>query len=876
MKRWFFICLVMLASGTQGFAQQYLNVYQDKVVIKQISTTEIDSISVTETEPRIISMWSNGDVCFTYTSEEIDSITVTSQGGPPFSYIGIVGFNDQLYVKDIGILSKSTADNYKSFVNGLSRRDGTLLYYAVDNALDMLDNANIKTPLKNVSLITFTDGLDQGSLMMTDKYDTSYEYLDALSKRIISSKVNGIPVNAYSVGLRGNDVTNVSLFKQNLRDLASSEGNSFELSNISGLREQLKTIADQIISVSNRQTISLKIPGVDSGTRERFTFDGKAAESSQLYIDGTFNRKDLSLHDVTYHGLKATSGTMVQGTQDGIFVTYTFMGLRLESGSGLIPTSNIQHYYQLPSASSWQKNTEFGSNKDTQTIVSRSGASIFLILDCSSSLGSDFSKIQQYSNEFIDLVANNAEPFSMTSPTNVTVSLDENEWVVNVSWDAVKYAEYYSVYRSNSSNGWFERVADSLTVTSWRDESPRNGSNYYRVYAMGHGLTSSASKTSSVVKCEIAAPTNVIALMDENEWAIDINWDAVKYAEYYSVYRSRSGSGFTKVADSLTVAFWRDESPLNGSNYYRVYAMGHGLTSPASNTSSVVKCEMAAPTNVIAVMEDNEMVVNVSWDAVKYAEYYSVYRSSSLSSEFTKVADSLTVTFWRDESALNGSNYYRVYAMGHGLTSAASQIVIVLKGPLCPDDHHPHKIDLGLPSGTLWSCCNVDTDHPENQSPTNYGGYYAWGEIETKNTYNESTYKYYQNGSYMIIGDIAGTQYDVAHVKWGGSWQMPSLGQQTELFNNCTYKWTTENGVKGCKLTSNKNGASIFLPAAGCRWNDNLGDVGSGCRYWSSTDVFSPYISGCAYYLCFYFESVNANYYSMGRSYGQSVRPVSR
>ena len=41
----------------------------------------------------------------------------------------------------------------------------------------------------------------------------------------------------------------------------------------------------------------------------------------------------------------------------------------------------------------------------------------------------------------------------------------------------------------------------------------------------------------------------------------------------------------------------------------------------------------------------------------------------------------------------------------------------------CPDDNHPHLIDLGLPSGTLWACCNVDTDHPENQSPTNYGGY---------------------------------------------------------------------------------------------------------------------------------------------------------
>lgn len=41
----------------------------------------------------------------------------------------------------------------------------------------------------------------------------------------------------------------------------------------------------------------------------------------------------------------------------------------------------------------------------------------------------------------------------------------------------------------------------------------------------------------------------------------------------------------------------------------------------------------------------------------------------------------------------------------------------------CPDNNHPHAIDLGLPSGTKWCCCNVGASTPEG-----YGGYYAWGE----------------------------------------------------------------------------------------------------------------------------------------------------
>ncbi len=870
--------LSMMAMGakTKGKVQHsehFLNFYQDAVVIKQISIAEIDSINVTGTEPRNINMWHSGKSFLTYMTEEIDSITLTNKGGYPFSYIGIVGFNDNLYMKDIGILSKSTANEYTSFVNNVHSADGTLLYYAVDNAMDMLDNAGIETPLKNVTLVTFTDGLDQGSLMMTDKYGSSYEYLEAMKKRISSSVVGDLSVNAYSVALRGNDVSNIPLFKQNLQDLASSGENIYELSNINELRNKLRTIADQIISVSNRQTVTIRIPGVDNGTRMRFTFDGKPVESSELYIEGTFNLQDRSLRDVSYHGIKATSGKIVQGTQVGIKVDFTFTGLHLESGTGLVPTS-IKHFYLLPSATSWQKNSEFDANNNTLTSVSHLGTCIFLILDCSISLGSDFSMMKQYANEFINMIAGNAEPYrSLEAPTNVKAVMDDNVFAVHVSWDARKYAQSYRVYRSNSPSGTYQMVAEDVTSNKWKDESPLEGYNYYKIDAVCYRYTSSQSFYASV-NVKLDTPTNVTALMDDNKWAVNVSWDAVKYAESYSVYRSsNSRSGFTKVADSLTVTFWCDESPLNGSNYYRIYAMGHGVMSQASSTSDVAKCEMiAAPTNVTASLDDKERAVNVSWDAVKYAEYYSVYRGSGSSYYFTKVADSLTVTSWHDELPLKGSNYYRIYAMGHGLTSSVSQTSNVVNVPFCHDNYHPHLIDLGLPSGTKWACCNVDTDHPKNQSPTNYGSYYAWGETETKTTYDWSTYIHCDGSQatcHNLGSDIAGTEHDVAHVKWGGSWVMPSDEQQNELINNCTYEWTIVNGVYGGKFTSKKNGASIFLPAAGYREETALRNNSNG-YYWSSTQY--PSNSSSAYYL--YFYSGNTYTRNKGCNYGQSVRPV--
>ena len=185
----------------------------------------------------------------------------------------------------------------------------------------------------------------------------------------------------------------------------------------------------------------------------------------------------------------------------------------------------------------------------------------------------------------------------------------------------------------------------------------------------------------------------------------------------------------------------------------------------------------------------------------------------------------------------------------------------------CPDGQHPHAIDLGLPSGTKWACCNVGASTPEG-----YGGYYAWGETSEKSVYSRKTYKYYNSntGRYVNIGsDIAGTSYDVAHVRMGGSWRMPSLEQTEELVYYCSHTWTQQNGVNGILFTG-PNGGQIFLPAAGDRF-DYLRDAGSWGEYWSST--FSPSYDDSAYLLGF--DSGSWCWHdSSHRVGGRSVRAV--
>lgn len=196
----------------------------------------------------------------------------------------------------------------------------------------------------------------------------------------------------------------------------------------------------------------------------------------------------------------------------------------------------------------------------------------------------------------------------------------------------------------------------------------------------------------------------------------------------------------------------------------------------------------------------------------------------------------------------------------------------------CPDNNHPHMIDLGLPSGTKWACCNVDTEHPENQSPTNYGSYYAWGEIEEKEIYDWTSY-IYCNGTPATCQNlgynICGTQYDVAHVKWGGDWQMPTLNQIKELVNNCDYEPIMINGMKGGKYTGS-NGNSIIMPFSGYRCADETYVFKSYGTYWSGN--METYHITSAYDLSLNeygtnWEDYSSNCYSR-RSDGKTVRPV--
>ncbi len=187
-------------------------------------------------------------------------------------------------------------------------------------------------------------------------------------------------------------------------------------------------------------------------------------------------------------------------------------------------------------------------------------------------------------------------------------------------------------------------------------------------------------------------------------------------------------------------------------------------------------------------------------------------------------------------------------------------------------------VDLGI--GTLWANMNVGASAPEE-----YGNYYAWGETTTKNDYSSGTYLY----GTQNLGDgydIAGTEHDVAHVKMGNAWRMPTSSEMDDLLSKCTWTWTSQNNVSGYMVTGT-NGNSIFLPAAGYMKNSALQSKSLWGSY--STSTQSGDRDSHAYALDWNINRDSGTIYlrsdntwhpfndwgdAANRCYGRSVRPV--
>ena len=173
-------------------------------------------------------------------------------------------------------------------------------------------------------------------------------------------------------------------------------------------------------------------------------------------------------------------------------------------------------------------------------------------------------------------------------------------------------------------------------------------------------------------------------------------------------------------------------------------------------------------------------------------------------------------------------------------------------------------VDLGL--SVKWASWNVGADKPEG-----LGNLYAWGELEPKTDYSTSTYKFYSNG-YTKYGSVDNkyqldSEDDVAKQKWGDKWRIPTIEEQKELKEKCTFTKTELNGVPVTKVTG-PNGNFIYFPYPGNFTGTTLYFENSIGSYWSSDLESDSYAKDLD------FLSGMPDLNGDSRYHGQSIRPV--
>lgn len=381
-------------------------------------------------------------------------------------YLGITSFNQALYNYPILQLNENSKDGFDNFIDGLTIKNGTLLYYSVDQALNTLQSTELPTDISTAAIVTFTDGLDQGSFMMEGvSYENEIAYLNALNNRIKNETVAGQPITAYSIGIRGKDVSDYEMFRTNLAKLASSEENATEVTSMAEVNAKFKEIAEQLSQSNYIQTVNLKIPGVSNGTIIRFTFDNvSSAENSKLYIEGKFNLSQRSLEEVKYVGLTSTSGTTIKGTVDNIFVNFTFNGVHTDNNV-LIKSEFTDEWTYITSNNTWQINSEFDKTENSDIVTERSSAVIMLVLDCSSSLADDFAKAQTNAKDFISTLyqavggsENPKDEDTIYSTTPIDLSV--------AAYNLTNDTRYYLTYDQYTTANLNDYYIEGLTVTT--------------------------------------------------------------------------------------------------------------------------------------------------------------------------------------------------------------------------------------------------------------------------------------------------------------------------------------------------------------------------------------------------------------------------
>jgi len=245
----------------------------------------------------------------------------------------------------------------------------------------------------------------------------------------------------------------------------------------------------------------------------------------------------------------------------------------------------------------------------------------------------------------------------------LTLSNDVATGKISISWKEVAGALSYEVYRSTDKAEW--TLLSKTTETSILDQDTVAGTLYY-YKAKAIAKTSSANSAFSKIPsrtCDLPQPTVVLTNIPENGRVL-LSWVPVEGATKYKVYRAEAGlDDFTCVRTTADTSY-TDTTALSGTVYY--YKIIASCENSAANSAASMtypgEYQMISSLTVSIQLNDQGKP-RLSWNEIKDAVQYQVYRATSLDGNYTLRAETDNTRYENTGAALGIRYYYKVYAL---------------------------------------------------------------------------------------------------------------------------------------------------------------------------------------------------------------------
>ncbi len=248
---------------------------------------------------------------------------------------------------------------------------------------------------------------------------------------------------------------------------------------------------------------------------------------------------------------------------------------------------------------------------------------------------------------------------------------------IRLTWKTVSGAAKYEVYRSTSKNGPYTRMFTTTKTTMTHAGAAVGTTYYYKVRALTANGTASAFSNIVSRTCATVPPQAQGSILSTGK--IQLTWGSVsgaaKYQVYYSTNADFSGA---KVFTTTKTSMNHTGAVAGTTYYYKVRAVTSNGKASAFSSVLQLTCAPSAP-QISGTGYNSAGKPKITWSAVKGADRYEVYVSTSENGTYRKLTTTAKCSVIHTGAVSGRTYYYKLRAVNQsvGTVSAFSKAVCI-------------------------------------------------------------------------------------------------------------------------------------------------------------------------------------------------------